>query len=347
MNNYYFNLPQLTALTIDQRAALKEPKALALVGGAGTGKSLVSMYRHLTLCENHKNSQLLTYTRTLAYYFKNCMTSNFTASNNVDTTLHWNNKHPHNGIIRDEIIVDEAQDVSVEVYKHLIKCCHALSYGADNAQQLYPLQGTNTNTLNSVMCGNSIHSLSKNFRNAREILRLAQIIFPSANITSQEISNCQRTNGFLPDLYVTLGYTKYDKENSKRDNKIIELVGDFISELNHNIGILCPWQSNVIYYKDLLQAQFPGLSYYSSDADRSIEEGMKQLHITTFKSAKGLEFDTVIIPDFHRAFEQKDPKFHIDWKDFYVGCTRARTNLILISCDAHANLSQYVNRIEI
>ena len=39
MAGYYFNLPQITQLTIPQQAALNETKQIALSGGPGTGKS--------------------------------------------------------------------------------------------------------------------------------------------------------------------------------------------------------------------------------------------------------------------------------------------------------------------
>lgn len=338
MRDYYFNLPAIDDLTIDQRAALREPNAIAIEGGAGCGKSLVSMYRHLTLNERKKACQLLTYTRTLAYYFKSCMRSkgNVQAANNVATSMSWG------GGNRDEIIVDEAQDVKIDRYREFKNYTSCLSYGADNAQQLYPDEGADAFELRQFLSANRNFRLSRNFRNAKEILRLASRAFPEANISETAISQC-RENGFLPDLYITTKFSKFDKENPDRDNKIKEIVSAYISENNHNIAILCPWQNNVKYYHELLEHDFPGHSYYGSDLSRSIDEGMKQLHITTFKSAKGLEFDTVIIPDFHRAFGPFSSTYHIDWNDFYVGLTRARTNLILISCSNISQISQYVN----
>jgi superfamily I DNA/RNA helicase len=48
---------------------------------------------------------------------------------------------------------------------------------------------------------------------------------------------------------------------------------------------------------------------------------IKNIHVTTFKSAKGLEFDVVILPEFHLI----NNKFHIvDWRDWYVGITRTK-----------------------
>ena len=74
------------------------------------------------------------------------------------------------------------------------------------------------------------------------------------------------------------------------------------------------------------------ISVYYDDRNRfpSGAEEINNIHITTFKSAKGLEFDTVIIPNFHRIDEILG-SFKTDWQDFYVAVTRARSNLYLIS----------------
>ena len=62
---------------------------------------------------------------------------------------------------------------------------------------------------------------------------------------------------------------------------------------------------------------------------------IKNVHITTFKSAKGLEFDVVILPEFHLI----NNTFRIvDWRDWYVGITRTKSNLFMISNPAFNNL---------
>lgn len=47
MSGYYFNLPREEDLTIGQQIALEEPNPIAISGGPGTGKSVVSLWRHI------------------------------------------------------------------------------------------------------------------------------------------------------------------------------------------------------------------------------------------------------------------------------------------------------------
>ena len=44
---YYFYLPVVTHLTVDQQRAVDIPESLALSGGPGTGKSVVCLWRHI------------------------------------------------------------------------------------------------------------------------------------------------------------------------------------------------------------------------------------------------------------------------------------------------------------
>jgi hypothetical protein len=61
MAGSYFNLPQITQLTISQQTALNEIKQIALSGGPGTGKSVVSLWWHISNYQRGKKSLLLTY----------------------------------------------------------------------------------------------------------------------------------------------------------------------------------------------------------------------------------------------------------------------------------------------
>ncbi len=89
-----------------------------------------------------------------------------------------------------------------------------------------------------------------------------------------------------------------------------------------------------------------GISHTSYSANDGGCTEIDNVHVTTFKSAKGLEFDTVIIPDFdsmNRLCNNVRYNGIINQNDYYVGVTRARTNLYLFSSQHLANLSSYVD----
>jgi DNA helicase IV len=333
MAGYYFNLPQITQLTISQQAALNETKQIALSGGPGTGKSVVSLWRHISNYQQSKKSLLLTYTTTLARYLGACcQTQSPDVANNVGRS--YKDKHRINGSWA-EIIIDEAQDLSKEYYSAISK----VSYGADDSQILYPDKSITQRELKELFSANVDYVLDKNFRSTQRIMQFAKAVFPDAYIPQSTIAGLASNVGELPILLIT-GRNQWNDEtgrfdisNSKQDKSIIEIINSFRSD-THNIAILVPFKSDAQAFESVLQENnIADFSIYYEDRDGRFPDGceeIKNVHITTFKSAKGLEFDTVIIPNFHKCKEIYG-RFNIEWKDYYVGVTRARSNLYLIS----------------
>lgn len=347
MADYYFNFPPITSLTLPQQSALNEPNAIALSGGPGTGKSFVSLWRHIS---NHKRedtikSQLLTFTTSLAYYLKASSNSeDSTAGNFVDSIQNWYHNHP---VLRTEIIVDEAQDMPVEFYKNLKEYSESISYGAADDQILksgaknpdgsFNLQACSPEKELHEMFKNRKFLLDKNYRNTRSILQFAKHAFSEAFISVNEINSC-REQGDKPSMLIT---------NSNRTNEI-ETIKNIIRQFNadeHNIGIITPlanrpWEGGeyltASYYYELLKDEFD-CSFKDFESPRL--SSMKNIHITPFKSAKGLEFDTVIIPGFN--FFSYGFRV-LSWRDFFVGVTRAKSNLYLFSDNDITLLSNVV-----
>jgi DNA helicase IV len=333
MAGYYFNLPQITQLTISQQAALNETKQIALSGGPGTGKSVVSLWRHISNYQRNKKSLLLTYTTTLARYLGACCrTQSPDAAKNVSRS--YKDKNRINGSWT-EIIIDEAQDLSKDYYNAISK----VSYGADDSQILYPDKSTTQRELKELFSDNVDYVLDKNFRSTQRIMQFAKIVFPDAYIPQSTIAGLANNVGELPILLITgrnqwndeIG--RFDISNVKQDNSIVEIINSFRSD-THNIAILVPFKNDAQAFENVLKENnITDYSIYYEDRDGRFPDGceeIKNVHITTFKSAKGLEFDTVIIPNFHKCNEIYG-KFNIEWKDYYVGVTRARSNLYLIS----------------
>ena len=317
---YYFTLPLFTDMTAAQMAVLDQTEPVAISGGPGTGKSVVSLWRHI---RNHatdlKTSILLTYTKTLETYLAQCAsTENKSAGRAVDRTYLWKCA-PY-----DEIIIDEAQDVTEVHYQGLLPFAKSISYGADDQQILYPERSTTQAQLATLFPNNHLYELDTNFRNSFEIMEFVQAALPNRLISHVMMDSLKRNkkSGILPKCLVT------NLDNNKQQKAILDIIAEFQSG-THNIGILLPLQKHVDSMYNFLQEQKVNCTKYFHDGE---ELGIiENVHVTTFKSAKGIEFDTVILPDFGSWKRNIDNLRVVEENDYYVAFTRAKRNLYLIS----------------
>lgn len=350
MADYYFQLIRFEQLSPTQQTAVTDDNAIALSGGPGTGKSMVSLWRHIL---NHrkdtpKNSQLLTYTTSLALYLKRCcVAESIKAYLSVDSTTSW----LYRAKSREEIIHDEAQDIPVEKNRELTNYSKQISYGADNQQLIAAHARKPDNTYDTNVCSpednlrelfsvNSLHTLSVNHRNSKKIMKLAKVIFSNAAIPREIIDSCT-TDGQFPRLFII-------NDINKINSTILDLVRSYRSETT-NIGILVPFEkppysinktASAQYHYNLLKTNGFDCSIYTNSMGGCTE--LKNIHITTFKSAKGMEFDVVILPDFHLYNCQFNV---VDWHDYYVGLTRTKSNLFLL-CRKDINIPhEGVNKV--
>lgn len=331
--SYYFRLPLITDLTINQQAALNEVDPIAISGGPGTGKSVVSLWRHIRNYDlGTRRSLLLTYTKTLEKYLSaSAASENERAGNAVDRTLRWTwgNHQPN----YDEIIVDEAQDVESGRYDIIKRHARMISYGADDQQIVYPDHCTRENDLTTIFPANRPFELFENFRNSYEIMQFVRALFPNRLIPQTTINNLLQAGrrGNKPILLIT------NNNDTKQSRAIVDIVNQFRSD-THNIAILVPLQGHVDTYCNILGAAGLQCSRFVTD-DGYLGE-IDNVHVTTFKSAKGTEFDTVIIPDFEDMRNNIARLRVIEESDYYVAVTRARRNLYLITSSDLAFINQ-------
>jgi superfamily I DNA/RNA helicase len=317
---YFFRLPTFLEMTDAQKAVLDESLPVAITGGPGTGKSVVSIWRHI---RNHdlgtKKSVMLTYTKTLQTYLSNCAAAIHKGSGDfVHRTKQWV------GPQVDELIIDEAQDVSdaeFPVFKYLSK---TISYGADDQQILYPDASTTQAELITLFPKNVPYELDQNFRNSYEVLEFTKAVLPNKIIAYNIVQQvkAERTTGIKPRSLVS----KNDPDKEKK--AVLDIIAEFRSE-SHNIGILLPTQDQVDKCYDFLIESEVACSKYFHDGEEIGQ--IDNVHVTTFKSAKGIEFDTVILPNFgsYKIF-LRDLKI-VEENDYYVVFTRTKRNLYLIS----------------
>ncbi|OCW95399.1 hypothetical protein A9168_01690 [Macellibacteroides sp. HH-ZS] len=337
MPDYVFQLIPFERLSTTQQAAVVDENAIALSGGPGTGKSMVSLWRHIL---NHRretpvNSSLLTFTTSLALYLKRCcQTESPEAASNVQSSIRWITNEAKT---QDEIIHDEAQDISIEKNSCLKKYTDKISYGADNQQLITAFARNADGTYNTAKCSpeeklqilhpnNSLHTLSVNHRNSKKIILLAQKLFHNAAIPREIVESCT-TDGEFPRLLIV-------DTDEKNDQTVLQLVRSYNND-GINIGILVPFErpnfqagdtATAQHYHNLLTNAGYDCSIYTNSMGGCTQ--LKNIHITTFKSSKGMEFDVVILPDFHLY----NVTFNVvNWHDYYVGLTRTKSNLFLLS----------------
>ena len=326
MPQFYFSLPRFELLTPAQRAAIAEIKPIALSGGPGTGKSVVSLWRHIINHQKEKptRSQLLTFTKTLAHYLKECSrTQSEDAAKYVDSAKHW--RYYFLGKI-DEIIIDEAQDLPLDFNEGFKNYSSVISYGADNKQILVAEAINQDGSYNLLKCspeedlnklfGNTLHHLPKNFRSTLSIMKFVRDFFPYAPVSYEVLEGLKSKVGELPRLLIANG------DLNKQNAAILNLVNEFSTQGDINIAILVPFANRpregaehltVNYFFNLLNSNNIECSSFVGDVNSVVD--IKNIHITTFKSSKGLEFDVVILPNFQIVNQNYRV---INWRDFYV-----------------------------
>lgn len=333
MANYFFRLPKITDLTTNQESSLYEKKPLRLCGEAGTGKSIVSIFRHIMNVESGITSAIITFTKNLQFYIHaSILSENQDAASTAEIHLHELLMHIHRDdwvVSCQEIILDEAQDFSYEEFKTFRDCCYQLTYGTDSNQNLYQGKISQQDMMN--LCPNNVpRTLGKNFRNTYKILRFVYAFCFELNLDYSILEELERRG--------PIGVNPIVNINKNNEKDIIDEIISRYNDLEQNIGILVPFQDDVVKYDNILSDLGYEHSFYASK--NHMKAVMKDIHICTFKSAKGLEFDTVIIPKINLV----DENFRvISINDYYVGLTRARTNLFLISDKPIQQIKRFVN----
>lgn len=332
---YYFNFPLITDLTPDQQRAVDETNPLALSGGPGTGKSVVSLWRHI---RNHvtgvRNSLLLTYTKTLEHYLK---ASASTQSENAGESISRFDRNPREFVGYHEIIIDEGQDITQSTFERFFNYSSHISYGADERQSLYISQEELNKLLNWFKTDQRFQSnvpitLHRNFRNSKEILLFTRSVFPNYMISQNTINGATTTN-LKPILKLNIGWNVEEQVNA-----IIDVVNDFQSD-THNIAVLVPTVAMVNnYYQQVRNKLDNSIAVTRYQNGLRNFEGLSGVHVTTFKSSKGTEFDTVIIPEFDRFSRFLQSDLVVKENDYYVAFTRTKTNLFLICRSGFPNI---------
>jgi superfamily I DNA/RNA helicase len=259
-----------------------------------------------------RKSLLLTYTKSLeAYLAASARQENDESGENVGRTLWWTTHEANNGF--GEIIIDEAQDVDIEKYRQINGLTQMVSYSADNNQQQYPDQGVTEADLRGLFLNNVFYRLRSNFRNSNQVVQFVRSLLPHRMISNGN------NDGSKPSVVCS------DGDGKVQDRIVLDMIRNFEGQ---NIAVLLPKKAQVDgWYTTLQEAGINCSKFTGNDGHIGTIENV---HVTTFKSSKGLEFDTVILPNFDNYEYNIANLFVAAENDYYVVFTRARRNLMLV-----------------
>ncbi|MFE1925968.1 3'-5' exonuclease [Streptomyces asoensis] len=189
------------------------------------------------------------------------------------------------------IVVDEAQDFSANQVRAVLNHVteeHTLTFVLDAAQRIYPQRFTWAEVSLSVGSHNS-KLLSKNFRNTRQIAAFAAPLLRDVETTDDaaipDLSSCEG-DGDKP-LLVQGTFTQ-------QMDHVVQFLNDLGPDNDESVAILHAkgggWFS---YVETRLTAA--GLAWVELTRNGEWPTGPVNVALSTMHSAKGLEFDHVII----------------------------------------------------
>jgi superfamily I DNA/RNA helicase len=302
-----------------------------VTGVPGSGKTTVTIMRAERLINNNKKILVLTFQNLLCVSLKNIAQTDG-LRNSIFGLYDWypprfgwlDDSHSAEYMIEkmknlvpfEEILIDEGQDFEARIYQAFLTKCRRMTVGADNAQRVHEsgilapairLELERSRTTVPV-------PLQYNYRNTFEIYNFARHFMPDSERANNPIvlQLMPRGTGNMPVIIQALT----DEEKFNRLRVILENAGEV------NIAILLYGQREVDYhYRRITQMGFAATKWYHGHQPNNIEN----ILVTTYKSAKGLEFQVVIMPDMHTAMDSEEKTA----EHYYIGCTRAKEYLFL------------------
>jgi superfamily I DNA/RNA helicase len=317
------------------------PNNLLISGCPGSGKTTISLMRAERLVILNKQILLITFQDLLKSSLINIASKEL--ARHIVKFYKWYSKNfeflqpNHNeGVMLqkmakwsgvDEIIIDEGQDFEARIYRALIPKCKRLTVSADNAQRVHE------NGLKALEITTEIQKKGKilpiplqyNYRNTYEIYNFARYFLPfneRANNTIA-IDKIPKGRGAIPTVFLV-------PNEATRLAQLKILLND---AGDRNIAVLVYGVDEVNIYCQLIREL--GFSCSKHHHDNHVGNDIENILVTTFKSAKGLEFQVVIMPDMETA---KNEHYKTD-EHYYIACTRAKESLFLLT--QGANLPKY------
>ena len=289
-------------------------KSMLVAGCAGSGKSVIAMHKAEQIAQQGEDVILIAFTKSLTGFM------------NVGKPIGPYRFYYHYQWLRqgmpsaDYIIVDEIQDFTQEEIQDFMHAAkkHYMFFG-DTAQSIYRQYGKQTLTIEEIAKLTSLNVLRlyNNYRLPRPVAKITQD-YVGVNVDPYKERVYQNKEKSLP-------YIIYKSSVEEQIESISAIVG---RNTGKSIGILLPSNELALNVSEELRKRNVGCQLkYSADATKdaryvdTLDFATMLPKIMTYHSAKGLQFDIVILPMYNGASDNESRKA------LYVAMTRTKHKL--------------------
>ena len=316
-------------------------KSCIVSGCAGSGKSVLALIKAQRIQKEFGNNyKIIVFTKALCNYM-NSGKQELGLTNDFYYHKEWKYQRERRGRFlvysRDEngnmipympsadyIIVDEIQDFSDEEIKDFLNATHKnFFFFGDTAQSIF--EGFKTtlpvDRISSIVPLNMKVKNWELYRNYRLPLPVARVVQSVGVDLPPFIESTYKSKETAVPRFL-----KYSDEDSQ-----IKAIHDIIAKNNMtDVAILLPDNDYVKSVYDKLRAMGGNyeLRYNDKEDFRNSQDNLNftstNPKVMTYHSAKGLQFDVVIIPKFEGAITEEQRK------SLYVAMTRTMSSLCLI-----------------
>lgn len=335
-------LPSILDLTDEQVFVVDLPVngRFLISGPAGSGKTIMAIYRLWSLSMHGRKPVLMTYSRPLKG-FSSLAAHRLELESSVKTFHEWFNaywKRRFNESVPrgvdeftfdwpeillrlgdaeqikieiDDLVVDEGQDLPREFYLATQLLARNITVFADENQRITEAQSTLPEIENFLGCGTVHRPIASNIRNTVQIARLAsRFVDTDLQLPKRE--------GPVPELHW---------HSSAREivDRVVKHLREHPSEeiavtVRHQRTLKSLWLE--FNKKSISSTQI----YVRADRrPRDIDFSKRGVKLLTFNAMKGLEFDAVFAGELESF--PNDPSDHGARMQLYVLATRARKRL--------------------
>ena len=357
---------ELTQVQARIYRAIGQTKRIAVIGGPGTGKTVLAIlaangnYKRGLFLTYSKPLSNLIYKHCRGMKVRTCHQwtfrfvmdiwgEEFAKQYTKDHLIQWEaiisaykklNESAREENRYDTVFVDEGQDLPDGFYRFLSLIADKVFVTFDDAQEVgneganrpeggplnIDLDFQRNRILNALGMQEDFYDLIENFRNTRQIERVAKLFYTNYEINDFTLRmETSVSDGPLPKVYV----------GENKDKIVRMILNDMRNDLSASCAILVPSNREYDEWMALLQKEFlrdealKKYFYYKLSDKTNINKdnvGEPGLFLMTMRASKGLEFDSVyVIVSDNTMLNTNSEK-----NAFYVALTRARSNLSLV-----------------